>query len=202
MSVDPLPCRGRRLLTSAESIRTSAELIECARKLAIVCLPVFFQPSGSVSQLIFGLVVCFLTFGAHMLYTPYVEHADDRLAQLCQCQIFFALLSSIALKYDAATRVDATNMDALLSVLVLTPVSLGFIIETPIGETLAAPKQRSKLLRSASALLGRARSAAGSSTQATESYESSASAALELGTIELGANVDTGEKPTGEEHRG
>ena len=172
----------------------SAELIECARKLAIVCLPVFFQPSGSVSQLIFGLVVCFLTFGAHMLYTPYVEHADDRLAQLCQCQIFFALLSSIALKYDAATRVDATNMDSLLSVLVLLPVSLGFIMETPIGETLAAPEQRSKLLRSASALLRRARS--GSSTQATESYESSASAALELGTIE------TGEKPTGEEHRG
>ena len=35
------------------------ELLECGRKLAIVCLPVFFQPSGSVSQLIFGLMVCF-----------------------------------------------------------------------------------------------------------------------------------------------
>ena len=70
----------------------------CVRKLAIVCLPVFFQPSGSVSQLIFGLVICFLTFGAHMVYAPYVDHNDDRLAQLCQAQIFFALLSSVALK--------------------------------------------------------------------------------------------------------
>jgi len=68
------------------------------RKLAIVCLPVFFQPSGSVSQLIFGLVICFLTFGAHMVYAPYMDHNDDRLAQLCQAQIFFALLSSVALK--------------------------------------------------------------------------------------------------------
>ena len=62
------------------------ELIECLRKLAIVCLPVFFSPSGSVGQLIFGLMVCFLTFGAHMLYNPYVDHGDDRLAQLCQAR--------------------------------------------------------------------------------------------------------------------
>ena len=78
--------------------------------------PVFFQPSGSVSQLIFGLVVCFLTFGAHMVYAPYVEDSD-RLAQLCQAQIFFALLSSIALKYDAGTLSNAVNMDILLSTL-------------------------------------------------------------------------------------
>ena len=36
-----------------------------------------------------------------MLHNPYVDPNDDRFAQLCQFQIFFALLSSIALKYDA-----------------------------------------------------------------------------------------------------
>ena len=33
-----------------------------------------------------------------MVYAPYADHNDDRLAQLCQAQIFFALLSSVALK--------------------------------------------------------------------------------------------------------
>ena len=37
-----------------------------------------------MSQLIFGLMVCFLTFGAHMLYKPYITSDNDRLAQLCQ----------------------------------------------------------------------------------------------------------------------
>ena len=105
------------------------ELFECFRKLAIVCLPVFIPPSGSVPQLIFGLVVCFLTFGAHMLYNPYVENGDDRLAQLCQVQIFFALLSSIALKYDEGTLRNATNMDVLLTVLIALPILLAFYLE-------------------------------------------------------------------------
>ena len=43
------------------------ELFECARKLAIVCAPVFFEPSGSTAQLTFGLCMCFLTFGAYMV---------------------------------------------------------------------------------------------------------------------------------------
>ena len=85
------------------------QLIECIRKLAIVCLPVFFQPAGSVSQLIFGLMVCFLTFGAYMVYAPYAEQDDDYLAQLCQVQIFFSLVSSITLKYDAVRVLDALN---------------------------------------------------------------------------------------------
>ena len=37
------------------------EILECARKLLIVCIPVFFSPPGGVTQLVFGLFVCFLT---------------------------------------------------------------------------------------------------------------------------------------------
>ena len=105
------------------------ELIECGRKLAIVCLPVFFSPSGSVSQLLFGLMVCFLTFGAHMFYRPYVDDSDDHLAQLCQVQIFFALLSSVALKYDAATINNAATMDILLTAIALVPFAFAVAVE-------------------------------------------------------------------------
>ena len=81
---DELPDFMQKLILGYELRTYYFELIECFRKLAIVCLPVFFQPSGSVNQLIFGLMVCFLTFGAHMLYNPYIEGDNDRLAQLCQ----------------------------------------------------------------------------------------------------------------------
>ena len=50
------------------------ELLECARKLAIVCAPVFFQPSGSIAQLTFGLCMCFLTFGAFMVSLRASDH--------------------------------------------------------------------------------------------------------------------------------
>ena len=36
------------------------EIIECLRKLAVMCIPIFF-PAGSGGQLIFGLMVCVMT---------------------------------------------------------------------------------------------------------------------------------------------
>jgi len=117
-----LPDYVQKLILGYELRTYYFEIIECFRKLAIVCLPVFFRPSGSVGQLIFGLLVCFLTFGAHMLYSPYIEDENDRLAQLCQVHIFFSLTSSIALKYDPTTLSDSTNMDALLSFLTFVPI--------------------------------------------------------------------------------
>ena len=79
-----LPDYVQKLILGYELRTYYFEIIESFRKLAIVCLPVFFRPSGSVTQLIFGLMVCFLSFGTHMLYNPYVNDEDDRLAQLCQ----------------------------------------------------------------------------------------------------------------------
>eukprot|EP00966_Prymnesium_polylepis_P151532 3501526-Prymnesium_polylepis.2 len=81
---DSLPDYVQKLILGYELRAYYFELIECFRKLAIVCLPVFFRPSGSVSQLIFGLMVCFLSFGVHMLLHPYEDDQEDRLAQLCQ----------------------------------------------------------------------------------------------------------------------
>ena len=127
---EALPDMVQKLILGYELRTFYFELLDCARKLAIVCLPVFFQPSGSVSQLIFGLMVCFLTFGAYMVYAPYVDDSDDHLAQLCQVQIFFALVSSIALKYDLGTLADSRNMGALLSVLTILPLVFGVLLET------------------------------------------------------------------------
>ena len=72
------------------------EIIECLRKLSIVCVPVFFPP-GSSSQLLFGLIVCFLTYGMYSALRPYGEAVDNTFANLGQLLIFFAILSSIAL---------------------------------------------------------------------------------------------------------
>jgi hypothetical protein len=45
----------------ADEMRTYwFEIFECGRKVALVCLPVFFSP-GSPGQLILGLVICFIT---------------------------------------------------------------------------------------------------------------------------------------------
>ena len=140
-----LPNYVQKLVLGYELRTFYFELLESARKLALVCLPVFFQPSGSVAQLIFGLVVCFFTFGGLMLYHPYVDPADDRLAQLCQVQIFFALLSSIALKYDTATLFNSTNIDILLSAITFLPLTLAVFLETPLAE-LCYPEARDKKL--------------------------------------------------------
>ena len=142
-----LPDYVQKLILGYELRTYYFELIECFRKLAIVCLPVFFQPSGSVSQLIFGLLVCFLTFGAHMVYAPYIEDNDDRLAQLCQVQIFFSLLVSIALKYDTGTLRNATNIDVLLTVLTILPISIGFILETPFFDVVSDREKRAAALK-------------------------------------------------------
>lgn len=129
-----LPDYVKKLILGYELRTYDFELFECLRKLALVCLPVFFQPSGSVSQLMFGLIICFLTFGTYMVKAPYISDNDDRLASLCQAQIFFSLLSSVALKYDPETRANATNLDLLLSFLTFLPIAFAVVTETPLLE--------------------------------------------------------------------
>ena len=55
---------GLRRLTAGYELRTYwFELFECLRKILLVGLPVFCPP-GTPGQLIIGLVICFVTFGA------------------------------------------------------------------------------------------------------------------------------------------
>ena len=55
-----LPTKLRKLTAGYEMRTYWFEIFECGRKVALVCLPVFFSP-GSPGQLILGLVICFLT---------------------------------------------------------------------------------------------------------------------------------------------
>ena len=99
------------------------QIFECIRKLAVACVPVFFQPSGSDSQLIYGLMVCFVCFGAYVHFDPYEDRGNDAVARLCQMQIFFSLLASVALT-SASEQNAGSNMDILLVVLYCLPVRL------------------------------------------------------------------------------
>jgi hypothetical protein len=97
---------------------------------------VFFDPPGSVQQLIYGLMVCFLIFGANAYFKPYVADGDETLAVLCQAQIFFALLASVVnlfegltLREDYDMREDY-NMGTLLIVFTVIPAAIGLYMET------------------------------------------------------------------------
>jgi len=127
-----LPDYVQKLILGYELRAFYFEVVESVRKLAIVCLPVFFRPSGSVSQLIFGLMVCFITFGTHVAFHPYDHSEDNFLSQLCQVQIFFSLVSAIALKYDEGTLADASGMDTLLSIITMLPIFVTIYLETPL----------------------------------------------------------------------
>ena len=82
-----LPSSISKLLKGYELRACWFEVFECVRKLAVACLPVFFQPSGSASQLLFGLMVCFVCFGAYVHFDPFEDRGNDAVARLCQVQI-------------------------------------------------------------------------------------------------------------------
>ena len=107
-------------------------------------MPVFFE-SGGAAQLIFGLIVCFITFGLYTYFTPYDEPHVNLLAQACQCQIFFALLTSIALKFAAVqTKGQGESLiDIVLVVLTFVPSAVVFLFQTPARD-IFYPEKRAK----------------------------------------------------------
>jgi hypothetical protein len=92
-----------------------------------------------------GLIVCFVTFGMYSNVRPYEEARANVLASACQVQIFFALLSAIALSFDAQkNEVSMRNMDVLLTFLTFVPLSLTFLLRTPLRKLLES-QERAKL---------------------------------------------------------
>ena len=55
-------------------------------------------------------------------FDPYEDRGNDAVAALCQMQIFFSLLASVAL--TSASDATGTNMGVLLVVLYFLPVRL------------------------------------------------------------------------------
>jgi len=132
-----LPSSVSKLLTGYELRVCWFEIFECVRKLAVACLPVFFQPSGSASQLLFGLMVCFMCFGAYVHFDPFEDRGDDAVARLCQVQIFFSLLSSVALSFSDDENAGS-YIDTLLVMLWFLPVTLAVVLESPLKSVVSA----------------------------------------------------------------
>jgi len=104
------------------------EIFETLRKVLLVGIPSVFPERGGVAQMFWGLLVCFATFGAYMMYTPFIEDSDDQLSQLAQLQIFLTLVSSLALR---ATPPSAMVGQMVTVVLFLVPL-IGIALETPL----------------------------------------------------------------------
>jgi len=106
-----------RKLTAGYELRTYGfEVFECIRKMLLILVPIFFEPN-SPEQLTIGLIVCFITYGAYMMYSPFIDPSDDMLSQVCQMQIFFSLLSSLIL----STNPNSPTMAVLLPIMMLLP---------------------------------------------------------------------------------
>ena len=67
-------------------------------------------------------MICFVSFGAYVHFDPYEDRGNDVVAKLCQMQIFFSLLASVALTSASSEQEAGSNMDILLVVLYLVPV--------------------------------------------------------------------------------
>ena len=98
----------------------------------LVGVPSTFPDRGGSMQLFWGLLVCFTTFGAYMLYAPFVDHTNDKLAVLAQLQIFLTLLSSLALRMTPPDEFISSLVTVLLFVVPLS----GIVLETPLLDTL------------------------------------------------------------------
>jgi len=108
------------------------ELFEMSRKVMLVGVPAVFSDRGGTLQLFWGLLVCFGTFGAYMMYAPFVEDTDDQLQQLAQAQIFLTLVSSLALRAVP----PSAEMEYILSIVMMCVPILGIYMNTPIAEEL------------------------------------------------------------------
>jgi hypothetical protein len=121
-----------RKLTAGYELRTYwFEVFECVRKIGLIGLPIFF-PVGSPAQLIFGLIICFLSYGAYCVCSPYIKDQDDFLAQVAQFVIFFSLVGSLVTNAFPDDPVMSIALPGLLSV----PVILTFIFQSPLLEQL------------------------------------------------------------------
>ena len=115
--VDPkkvLPGYLRKLTSGFEYRTFYFEIFETVRKVLLVGVPASFPGRGGNAQLVWGLLVCFLTFGVYSLEAPFISDSDDKLQQMAQTQVFLTLVSSIGLRMTPPDETLATIVAALL----------------------------------------------------------------------------------------
>jgi hypothetical protein len=117
------------------------EIVECFRKLLIVCVPVIFEV-GSQHQRFFALLVTFGSTCAYAIFMPYAELKSNYYALMAQAVIFFNLISSLA-------QPLGVGMDAALSALVIGFTVLPFFLSMPARPTkLFSKRAKPKTTRS------------------------------------------------------
>jgi len=99
------------------------EIFECARKVALVGLSVFFEPA-SVAQFVYLALICFLSFGIYVAIAPYSHFSDDLLAQLCQFSIFVTLMAGLVFTQIPADDPFHEAMGYVATVFNLLPSAL------------------------------------------------------------------------------
>lgn len=98
----------------------------------LVGVPAAFPGRGGNAQLIWGLLVNFITFGAYMMFAPFVNPSDDQMQQLAQGQIFITMVSSIGPKM---TPPDST-LDSIVSICFFIVPLFAIVMETPLVDEL------------------------------------------------------------------
>jgi ABC-type Mn2+/Zn2+ transport system permease subunit len=73
---------------------------------------------GSASQLVVGLLVCFISSMLYAAYSPYIDKNDGLLAQVCQLSLFFVLVSTIALRNDGERASDTLGVPLVVTLFV------------------------------------------------------------------------------------
>ena len=80
----------------------------------------------------------------HAWFRPYKEASDDKLASICQLQIFFALLASVVNAFDEATLRVNYNMDVLLTIFTVVPL-VAAVATLPLDTSISCLCRRVKV---------------------------------------------------------
>ena len=99
--------------------------LPCSRKVAIVGLPVFFNPPGSDEQLVFGLLLSYISTVLFNWFKPFKKKADDVLSVVAQISLFSLLVSAIIVRLET----DSKALEVALFFLLLVPPGLALVPE-------------------------------------------------------------------------
>ena len=123
--VDPdglgLPKYVQNLVGGYEARTYWFEIFEMIRKVLLVGIPGTFEKGGNM-QLVWGLLVCFITAGMYMSYSPFIIDSDDQLQQLAQLQIFITLAASLGLRSVPQEPIMVYTLTAFLALVPLLGV--------------------------------------------------------------------------------
>ena len=126
-----LPTAVKKLTTGYSRQCFWFEVFECIRKIALVGIPVVFEP-GTVEQRTLGLIICFITSALIALLQPYQEPNNNNLAILCQFMIFFCLIAGMVTQIQP----DSPGIDALLCSVIISLFVMAISLEVLQGRSI------------------------------------------------------------------